>query len=288
VTVTDLFVGNSITVYNRLITIKKYANVGTSNYMKSRETHILLNIRASATSIIGEILKASEKNKLVIGKVRTTEKERRDINALAGDVLIQLIGYEGDKEASKFIDFCAQQYNNKISATLKKPSEMLDLMNDKFPFIVNDELPATLCLIKPHTIRENKVADLISDIVNENNGMYKIAALTSVHLTTVMAEEIFNVYRDIFPKYSETIGSLISAPCFAIYLTASDPQDFHLVEKFREFTGPMNPELAQTLRPETLRAKYGTDAIENAVHITDLAEDGHMECKYFFETIAGL
>ena len=46
------------------------------------------------------------------------------------------------------------------------------------------------------------------------------------------------------------------------------------VDKFRDFCGPFDPEIAKKLQPQTLRAKYGVDRIQNVVHCTDLAEDG--------------
>jgi nucleoside diphosphate kinase len=36
-------------------------------------------------------------------------------------------------------------------------------------------------------------------------------------------------------------------------------------------------ELARKLRPNTLRAKYGKTKVQNAVHCTDLPEDGLLE-----------
>jgi nucleoside-diphosphate kinase len=35
-------------------------------------------------------------------------------------------------------------------------------------------------------------------------------------------------------------------------------------------------------RPSTLRAKYGATAAKPAVHVTDLEEDGPVECEYLF------
>jgi nucleoside-diphosphate kinase len=37
------------------------------------------------------------------------------------------------------------------------------------------------------------------------------------------------------------------------------------------------------LKPETLRAKFGESRVKNAVHCTDLPEDGSLECQYFFD-----
>jgi nucleoside-diphosphate kinase len=47
--------------------------------------------------------------------------------------------------------------------------------------------------------------------------------------------------------------------------------------------GPHDPEIAKHLKPNTLRAKFGYDRVRNAVHCTDLPEDGTLEVRYFFE-----
>jgi len=44
----------------------------------------------------------------------------------------------------------------------------------------------------------------------------------------------------------------------------------------------MDPEIAKNLRHNTLRARFGLDKVKNAVHCTDLPEDGTLESEYFF------
>ena len=39
------------------------------------------------------------------------------------------------------------------------------------------------------------------------------------------------------------------------------------------------------LRPKTLRAQHGLDKVMNAVHCSDLAEDGQLEVEYFFRIL---
>lgn len=46
------------------------------------------------------------------------------------------------------------------------------------------------------------------------------------------------------------------------------------VPALRELCGPSDPDLARTVRPKTIRAIYGRDKVKNAVHCTDLIEDG--------------
>jgi nucleoside-diphosphate kinase len=55
-----------------------------------------------------------------------------------------------------------------------------------------------------------------------------------------------------------------------------------VVEKLRKFCGPHNPDEAKSYNPNSVRAQYGADGIRNAVHCTDLVEDGLLECEYFF------
>jgi nucleoside-diphosphate kinase len=44
----------------------------------------------------------------------------------------------------------------------------------------------------------------------------------------------------------------------------------------------MDPEIAKNLRPNTIRAKFGHTRLVNAVHCSDLPEDGALEVEYFF------
>jgi nucleoside-diphosphate kinase len=61
----------------------------------------------------------------------------------------------------------------------------------------------------------------------------------------------------------------------------------NVVEAFRKLCGPHDPEIAKTLRPGTIRAKFGEDRVCNAIHCTDLPEDGVIECEYFFSILQG-
>ena len=89
----------------------------------------------------------------------------------------------------------------------------------------------------------------------------------------------------------------------------SAPSD--TVGVLRELVGPADPEVARLLRPQSLRALFGSDKVRspstalcfrsgccsiaastllhwqvrNAVHCTDLVEDGPLEAHYFFRIL---
>lgn len=113
---------------------------------------------------------------------------------------------------------------------------------------------------------------------------FNIVSLSSIHLSLPMAEELFECYKTIYPSYSQSVEEICSGTSLALMIEGH----ISIVEEFREFCGPLEPEIAKLLRPNSLRAKFGINSIQNAVHCTDLPEDGDMECKYIFHTLSAL
>jgi len=44
-------------------------------------------------------------------------------------------------------------------------------------------------------------------------------------------------------------------------------------------------ELARHIRPNSIRAQFGQTKAKNALHCTDLPEDGPLEVEYFFKVL---
>ena len=81
-------------------------------------------------------------------------------------------------------------------------------------------------------------------------------------------------------SWQAIVDEIASGPCVALEVRAEDA-----VHTFREFVGPHDVEVARHIRPGTLRAKFGEDKVKNAVHCTDLEEDGRLECEHFFHIL---
>jgi nucleoside-diphosphate kinase len=56
--------------------------------------------------------------------------------------------------------------------------------------------------------------------------------------------------------------------------------------RLREVTGPHDPDIARVIRPNSVRAQHGIDKVQNALHVTDLPDDGQLETEYFFSMLA--
>ncbi|XP_013194167.1 nucleoside diphosphate kinase 7 [Amyelois transitella] len=139
----------------------------------------------------------------------------------------------------------------------------------------------TLCIVKPHAIREGKLGAAIEGI---DEGGFDITALNMFIVENVNAAEFYEVYKGIVPEYKGMVEELSSGPCVAMEIVCRD-KSLNTAVEFRKIVGPSDPEIARLLRPNTLRAKLGKTKVQNAVHCSDLPEDGLLEVEYFFKIL---
>lgn len=93
------------------------------------------------------------------------------------------------------------------------------------------------------------------------------------NLSREVVEEFYDVYKGVLPEYLPLIEHLSNGQSVAL-----EVRQENVVTAFRDFVGPNDPEIAKHLKPNSLRAQFGCDRVKNAVHCTDLAEDGRLEC----------
>ncbi|CAG4954688.1 unnamed protein product [Colias eurytheme] len=139
----------------------------------------------------------------------------------------------------------------------------------------------TLCIIKPHAIREGKLGAALEAI---DEGGFDITALNMFMVENVNASEFYEVYKGIVQEYKGMVEELASGPCVAMEIVAKD-KNLNTAVEFRKLVGPSDPDIARLLRPHTIRAKLGKTKVQNAIHCSDLAEDGLLEVEYFFKIL---
>jgi len=99
-------------------------------------------------------------------------------------------------------------------------------------------------------------------------------------LDKATSEEFYEVYKGVVPEYTALTEHMTTGPCIAL-----EVRQENAVKSFRDLVGPADPEIAKNLRPNTIRARFGLDKVKNAVHCTDLPEDGTLESEYFFSIL---
>ena len=123
--------------------------------------------------------------------------------------------------------------------------------------------------------------DIIQSILGAG---FQIAALETFFLDFGKADEFLEIYKGVIGHYGDVVKEMSSGACIALQIVQSEDLQ-SVVPTFRELCGPQDPAMAKTLRPKTLRARFGETLVKNGIHCTDLTEDGPLEVEYFFRVL---
>eukprot|EP00899_Mesostigma_viride_P026546 jgi/Mesvir1/7076/Mv09187-RA.1 len=134
---------------------------------------------------------------------------------------------------------------------------------------------STCGLVKPHAVKEGVLGAILDQILSR----FSITALEMFSLDRANANEFFEAYKGVVPEFNAMVDQLTSGPFVALEVSSDGGNP---VNEFRDFAGPPDPEIARVLRPHTLRAQFGKDKVNNAIHATELEKDGGLEVSYFF------
>ena len=73
------------------------------------------------------------------------------------------------------------------------------------------------------------------------------------------------------------VNFLISGPVIAMELLGDGA-----VCKWRDMVGPTDPAEARSMAPRSMRARFGTDVLQNAAHASDDPAQAAAEIDFFF------
>ncbi|XP_043394560.1 nucleoside diphosphate kinase 7 isoform X4 [Chelonia mydas] len=279
----DLFIGNKVTVFSRHLSLVDYGDQYTARKLGSRkerkeamDLHVdhqskpfyneLLLFITSGPTVAMEILgdDAVSEWKKLLGPANSGVA-RSD----APGSIRAMFGTDGIRNAAHGPDSFASAAQE---LELFFPSS-----GGRGPANSAKFTDCTCCIIKPHAVNEGLTGKIINAILD---GGFEISALQLFNMERANVEEFYEIYKGVVAEYTEMVTELCSGPCIALEIRQLDPQ-----KVFRDFCGPSDPEIARHLRPGTLRAIFGKNKIQNAVHCTDLPEDGLLEVQYFFKIL---
>ncbi len=129
----------------------------------------------------------------------------------------------------------------------------------------------TFSIIKPNAIKKNAIGPIISKF--EGQGL-KIAAAKMVKLSKQQCEEFYAEHK-ARPFFGELVSFMTSGPVLLMCLSGDNA-----VAKNRQIMGATNPADAEA---GTIRAEFGDNVGENAVHGSDSPESAKRELGLFFE-----
>jgi len=319
VSLKDLYIGSTINVFSRQLTVTDYGNSYTKKELGLCKETTFGMIKPDAVCKLGEIIDIILDSGLLITKLKKIMIDRSEAVKF----------YEAKQTDPKFSDM--------VNFLISGPVIALELLGDgavcKWREIVgptdpaharseaprslrarfgtdilqnaahaSDEPPqaaketefffpskgaprkntaafsdSTCVIIKPHAVREGKAGKIVKAITDAG---LNISAITMYRLDRATSEEFFEVYKGVVNEYGDMVDELCTGSCLALEVRSEDAPT-----KVRNFCGPADPDIARHLRPQSMRAMFGTDKIHNAVHVTDLPEDAQLEVEYFFKVL---
>ena len=131
----------------------------------------------------------------------------------------------------------------------------------------------TLTMIKPEAVRNGNIGNILAKITS---GGFELVAMKYLKLSRQQAEKFYEVHRER-PFYNDLVEFMSSGPIVAAVLKKENA-----IEAYRNFIGSTNPKDAA---PGTIRALFGTNIQENAVHGSDSDENAIKEAAFFFNEL---
>ncbi|XP_056460347.1 nucleoside diphosphate kinase 7 isoform X2 [Gadus chalcogrammus] len=295
----DLFVGSLVNVFSRQLKLVEYGDQYTANKLGSKKERTLAMVKPDALSRLGDILETIHTANLIVIKAKMTtltlsqasdfymEHQSKPFFSnlvqfmssgpvvameLMGDEAIgawrRLLGptdsatarqeAQGSVRARFGTDGTqnAGHGSDSVASAAREVEFFFPSTAGHGPSNTAQYTECTCCIIKPHALSQGLAGKVLNSI---SKAGFEISALQM-----------------------NMVSELCSGPCLALEVRGSDTP-----KSFRDFCGPADPEIARHLRPETLRALYGKDKVQNAVHCTDLPDDALLEVQYFFKILDG-
>jgi len=128
----------------------------------------------------------------------------------------------------------------------------------------------TFTIIKPEILERQLEGEVIDAIIK---GGFKIIALKKTKFSDEQAKRFYSIHTDK-PFFDGLIKYITSGPVYVAILEKTDA-----VNSFRKLIGATNPAQAES---GTIRARFGTNIEQNAIHGSDSDENAIIEGNFFF------
>lgn len=305
-TAKDFFLGSKVLLYGRHFELQDYLDPFTAEQLGKQQQKAILLIKQGMVAHLGEIIDLLSRQQFSVSALKMMRIGRaqaetflefhRSTGAFA--MLVDQLSTQPVVAMELVAENCINKLKNFVSSTLiarfgardheiESSVSVLEAQREREFFLKTLHgstatfQHCTCCVVLPHIVKEGLAGKVLATIQNDPD--LSVTAMELFNLDRTTAAEFLEVYEGVVPHFNETVDHFTTGPCIAMELTSPHTED--IVSKFREVAGPWDVEMAKELKPQTIRAKFGIDRIRNAIHCTDLVDDGVLESEYFFDIL---
>ena len=263
VTPAHLFIGSELTVYSRKLKITAYGDEFTKGKLEAATERTVATVPMDA---LPATMTAVTSNGLRINNMKTVPGDSGKAVAIEVVGAGAIATYQGLG--------CPGTCSDSAAAA---DSDAAAVFGGATPSCASGQ-NCSLALVLPHAVVDGHAGAILDKI--GSSGL-EISCVQQFSLGRANAAEFLEVYKGVVPEYQKKVIELTAGPVVAVEVCGEDA-----VAKLREVAGPHDPDIARVVRPGTVRADCGIDKVQNAMHVTDLPEDGQLEVEYFFSMLA--
>ncbi|XP_065844765.1 thioredoxin domain-containing protein 6-like [Oscarella lobularis] len=176
---------------------------------------------------------------------------------------------DGNEEREEFIDEVI------MAAEAKDVEIENEEEKEKTPSPQRKEV--TVAIIKPDAVAKGLVDEILEKVAARG---LEVLAHEERILTREEVEKFYSQHQGS-DSFEQLLEFMSSGPCHVLILTKGETGE-NAIPELRSLIGPTDSESARQEAPDTLRAMYGKDNIENAVHACDSSESAARELAFFF------
>jgi len=318
-TLKDFYIGGMVNILSRQMKIIDYGDLYTRSKFEAKNQRTFAMIKPDAVQYVGKILSRIEKEGFTISRLKYKQFTLAEVQNFYGEhkgkffyddltnfiksgpvVGMELIGEDTIAKWRELIGptncsnakmtspnsiralFGTEGVRNAVhgsdsTESAKRELEIFFGPKDNSPSFLTENVACVV--IKPHIIREKKLGEALEILIDKTKHHdLKMVACEMFNLEKLAAEEFLEVYKGVLAEYGALVEELASGPCIAVALQG----DYLTVQAVRKVIGPHDPQIAKSIRTNTLRSVFGKDKVKNGFHCTDLEEDGQIECEFFF------
>lgn len=270
----DLHINGSVTVCSRRFKILEYADTATREVFQASCDQVYTLIGADAVFELGVLLTAAVAAGLTVKRIKSVKRPHSGLC-----VAMELVGNDAVNSWMEAVKGAASPAAAALVTAERATADSERVFESKESTAKCSQ--CSLCIIRPHAMKEGQAGEVLDAL---RGAGLEISALQTYSLLKSQAEMFYEVYKTVLPsaQYHAMINELSSGLCLAVEVRCEGED---AVTVLRDLCGPYDVEIARHLRPKTLRARLGRDAVHNCVHCTDLPEDGVLECQYFFDIL---
>ncbi|CAM6086557.1 unnamed protein product [Calypogeia fissa] len=317
-TVEQLYLGSVITVYTRRLLIEEYADEFTRRNLQQLQERTVAVIKPDGVQHVGKIIEAICCNGLLIKQLRMCQLslgQARDFYKVHADkpffddltrhmasgpcVAMELVAEDAickwklltgpacvevakmKAPSSLRAQFGTDITRNTVHAAMSYEAarqEGMHFFADRSYAPCARLANCTLGIIKPHAISAGAAGCVIS-LIQEK---FDITSMEMMVFSRANAEEFYDIYKGVVQDFYAMTHELSAGDIIALEISNKESSQPNPVKCFRDLCGPIDPVIARQLRPESIRAQFGVSKVKNAIHCTDLPDDGVLECKFIF------